>query len=499
MAAAKSKAKVEFGDFQTPDELALQACQQLAKLGVKPEVIIEPTCGLGSFVRAALATFKEARSVLGIEINPEYAAKAEQGLGRKSRNARIVQGDCFKLDWSELASEGRPLVLGNPPWVTSATIGTIGGSNVPEKSNFQGRKGFDAITGKANFDISEWMLLRAIEWLAPRDGQLAMLVKTSVARKVLLQCWRKGLPMEKAALWDINAKEHFDASVPACFLFISFKSGASSKRCDHYSSLSAARKDSTFGEVDGLLVADIGKFEKWKHLRGSNPHFVWRSGVKHDCSPVMELAKDGKKLINGLGEEVNLERRYVFPMLKSSHVARGATEAGRFMIVTQTKVGEDTSPIARHAPKTWAYLNSHRDKMDARRSSIYRGKPPFSIFGVGPYSFAPWKIAIAGLYKKLTFTVLPPIKGVPVMPDDTIYFLPCRTAEEAEYVSGLLASEPAREFFTSLIFWSEKRPVSTDILRSLSLPALANELGSLHTYNRLVTTTDDLPLFAVAV
>ena len=32
--------------------------------------------------------------------------------------------------------------------------------NLPSKSNFQNRKGLDAVTGKANFDISEWMLIQ---------------------------------------------------------------------------------------------------------------------------------------------------------------------------------------------------------------------------------------------------------------------------------------------------------------------------------------------------
>lgn len=39
------KAKVEYGDFQTPIELAERVCQKLIELGVNPDVIIEPTCG----------------------------------------------------------------------------------------------------------------------------------------------------------------------------------------------------------------------------------------------------------------------------------------------------------------------------------------------------------------------------------------------------------------------------------------------------------------------
>ena len=60
------------------------------------------------------------------------------------------------VDWDAvLAGDPGPwLVLGNPPWVTNAELGLLKNSNLPIKSNFQGHKGLEALTGKANFDIS---------------------------------------------------------------------------------------------------------------------------------------------------------------------------------------------------------------------------------------------------------------------------------------------------------------------------------------------------------
>ena len=68
----------------------------------------------------------------------------------------------------------------------------------------------------------------------------------------------------------------------------------------------------------------------------------------------------------------------------------------RWMIVTQRVVGEDTKIIKELAPKTWNYLESYADKLDNRASRIYKGQPRFAIFGVGDYTFAPWKIVISG-------------------------------------------------------------------------------------------------------
>ncbi len=73
------------------------------------------------------------------------------------------------------------------------------------------------------------------------------------------------------------------------------------------------------------------------------------------------------------------------------------------MLITQHTTGADTSRIAQKAPHTWDYLQSYAHLLDRRASSIYRNRPRFSIFGVGPYSFAPWKVATFGFYKQLAF------------------------------------------------------------------------------------------------
>ena len=165
-------------------------------------------------------------------------------------------------------------------------------------------------------------------------------------------------------------------------------------------------------------------------------------------------------------------------MLKSSDVAN-AVDRGerRWMLVPQSFVGQDTTVIARLAPKTWRYLQDHAALLDRRGSSIYKGQPPFSIFGVGDYSYSDWKVAISGFYKRLQFTLVRPLQNKPVMLDDTCYFLPCDSQIEAETLVSILNSTIASEFFSAFLFWDAKRPITVDLLRRLSLPSLAMELG----------------------
>lgn len=148
------------------------------------------------------------------------------------------------------------------------------------------------------------------------------------------------------------------------------------------------------------------------------------------------------------------------------------------MIVTQHALGEDTEQLRERAPKTWAYLVAHRRQLDARKSSIYRGQPPFAMFGVGAYSFAPHKIAICGLYKRLAFRVIDPVDGRSVMLDDISYFLPCSDHEQAVQLARALNGERAQEFFRARLFWDAKRPINKGLLQSMSLDALLRAEGT---------------------
>lgn len=466
--------KVEFGDFQTPDDLCGRICEILTGLRIAPASIVEPTCGKGAFLRAAVQAFPECKRILGFEINPDYVQSAAMD------RALVCQTDFFQHNWDlTLGSLPDPLlVMGNPPWVTNAAIEILNGPNLPAKSNFRKLNGVDAITGKSNFDISEWMLSHLLALLSGRTAALAMLCKTTVARKVLQRAWKTRLQIKEAALWSIDAAQYFGAAVDACLLVCLFAPGATSRKCWIFPDLESHSPLSAFGLHNGKLVANAKAAERYGHLHGhSDPDFQWRSGVKHDCARIMELRSVGGVLENGLGERVRLEPDFLYPMLKSSGLMKPDVIPSRHMLVTQRAVGEDTERIRRQAPQTWAYLESHAEYLDGRKSRIYRNRPRFSLFGVGHYTFAPWKVAVSGLYKHLRFRVVGPVEGKPVVLDDTCYFLSFQSKAEAEAVREMLDSDVARRFFHAYIFWDAKRPVTIGILGSLNLKALSDHLG----------------------
>src|SRR5262249_23742732 len=156
-------------------------------------------CGQGAFLTAAAETFPNAERIVGLDINSDYLASAARRVGG-SAPVVLEQADFFREDWpSRLAALPRPLlILGNPPSVTSAALGAIGGANLPGKSNAERWSGIEALTGRSNFDISEWMLRRYLDWLSGRHGAIAVLCKTSVARKILAYIGGASYPIRSA-------------------------------------------------------------------------------------------------------------------------------------------------------------------------------------------------------------------------------------------------------------------------------------------------------------
>lgn len=470
--------RVAFGDFQTPPALAAEVCRVLAARGIAPRAIVEPTCGTGGLLVAALDAFPGAAHALGADVNASYLRRARAAIGaRPGVRVELARQSFFDADWpAQLAALPEPLlVIGNPPWVTSAALGRRASDNLPPKAS-DGLAGLDALTGKSNFDISEWMLSRLLAWLDGRGAALAMLCKTAVARKALAFAWQRGLRVARADVYRIDAARWFGAAVDACLLVCELGAAAGEPRCRTYADLDG-RAPGAFGLRDGALVADVAAYDRWRELRGEGP-YTWRSGVKHDCAAVMELRRAGEAFVNRAGETVRLEPTFVFPMLKSAELARGGALApSRYMIVPQRAVGAPTDGLATAAPRTWRYLQRHRARFERRASSIYRGKPAFSVFGVGAYTFAPWKVAIAGLGKQLAFRVLGPHDGTPVVLDDTCYFVACRARAEARLVAELLDSPPAQAFLAAQTFWDAKRPITAELLRRLDLRAVARVLG----------------------
>lgn len=272
----------------------------------------------------------------------------------------------------------------------------------------------------------------------------------------------------------------------------------------------------SFGRINGLEVANLEAYQTGSMIDG-RCQLVWRSGIKHDCARVMELVKvAGDCYLNGFKEQVRLEDEWVYPLVKSSDIARiaraagsscvagsscavpaadtvGAGDAGatgsssgsmvgasvrKYLLVTQRSTSDNTDELLSPYPLTRAYLLKHARYLDQRRSSIYRNRPRFCLFGVGDYSFLPYKVVISALYQKPVFALLEPYapNNRPMMVDDTCYALSFQEKEQALITIRLLNSPLVQAFIRAVASPDAKRVITKDILMRIDL------LKALHHY-----------------
>ena len=190
---------------------------------------------------------------------------------------------------------------------------------------------------------------------------------------------------------------------------------------------------------------------------------TWRQGIKHDAAAVMELVRETNtgRLHNGAGEIVDVESEFIYPLIKGTDLNRPVSARPRRARGHHSKADRRRhNAPERQSPRLWSYLAAHGTRLANRKSSIYRGQPPFALFGVGPYSFAPFKVAISGMHKTPRFHAVGTSRGRPVMFDDTCYFVACSTAEEAAVLSALCSEPTTLALVRSASFRDAKRPVT---------------------------------------
>jgi SAM-dependent methyltransferase len=470
----------DLGDFQTPPDLVKAVLASLGPIGVRYPRVLEPTCGTGQFVAGLLEAPLPPREIVAIEIQEAHCQKARQmAAERASRATRVevIRANLFDLDLKRdlVWHEGGPLlVIGNPPWVTSAKLGVLSRPAPLAKRNIKRLPGIEARTGASNFDLAEAVWLKLLFELADLAPTLALLCKTSVARAVLQYAQRARLGIRAASIHRIDASRCFGASVDACLLSVSLGELERSVSVAVFADLKGTRLGTTWGFARGRLVANVDVYKRSSLADGNCPR-TWRQGLKHDAADVMELLGDPRsgRLRNHAGDEVAVESAWVYPLAKGADLnALPASAPLRAVIVTQQRIGQDTTHLAESAPRLWSYLQSHAARFARRKSSIYRGQPPFALFGVGPYSFSPYKVAVSGLHKSPRFRMVAARDHRPVMLDDTCYFLACESAAEAAALAALCNHPLAIDFLRSVSFPDAKRPITKKLLQCLDLGAV---------------------------
>ena len=235
-----------------------------------------------------------------------------------------------------------------------------------------------------------------------------MLCKTAVIKNIVRDLPKLHLKISNIKALLIDCKKEFGIDTKGALLIADFRQ-TPVPLCTVLSFYNPNIQFKKYGWVNDKFVSNVKLYQKYKYLDGKSP-LEWRQGIKHDASKVLILKVKNGNLLNGLREVVNVEDDLLYPFVKGSELKKGIIkESNSKIIITQKSPSEDTDYIKLKYPRLWGYLLSHSDFFVKRKSRVYKRHSMFSIFGVGNYSFLPYKVAISGMYKQPNFALVFPI------------------------------------------------------------------------------------------
>src|SRR5690606_28595107 len=132
----------EYGDFQTNKSLAFQIAEYAFSQYRDIEFVLEPTCGKGNFIIASIEQSKSLKKIVGIEIYQPYVWESKfkilnyflENNESIKPEIEIIHANSFDFSFQELSNSTKklkPLIIGNPPWVTNSELGSIDSKNLP--------------------------------------------------------------------------------------------------------------------------------------------------------------------------------------------------------------------------------------------------------------------------------------------------------------------------------------------------------------------------------
>ncbi len=172
---------------------------------------------------------------------------------------------------------------------------------------------------------------------------------------------------------------------------------------------------------------------------------------------VRNLTEGAKIKVDEVTEPI--EPDLLYPLLRGRDVQRWKAEPSAFILMVQDPIkrrGMDEKELQTHHPRTYGYLKRFVPVLRQRAAfkryftrPVRGGKvaetgPFYSMFNVGDYTFALWKVVWREVAHTLDAAVAPPHNRKPTVPDHTLIAVECSGKEEAHYLCGVLNSSPAR-------------------------------------------------------
>jgi len=395
-------------------------------------------------------------------------------------------------------------IAGNPPWINWENLPQGYRERTTELWARYGlfvHSGMDTILGKGKKDVSSLMTYAVADRLMKDSGKLGFLITQSVWKTGAGQGFRRfrigasGPFLRVLHVDDLSSLQIFEGASTRTSIFLLqkgqptrypvpytyWKKTTRGKGLDYESTLDEVLSQTkrlqfyatpvdTNDPTSPWLTSRRKALEAIQKVLGSSAYqahagvTTWANGVY--WLEVISERPDGLLMVRNVTEgakrkvdQINtaLEPDLVYPLLRGRDVQRWYARPSLRILMVQdpkTRRGIDEEVLQQQYPKTWAYLKRFekilRERSGFKRYFTRKDKhghivetgPFYSMFNVGDYTFAPWKVVWPNMGNRVSAAVISSAGEKPILPQHILSLIPTDNAAEAYYISALINSIP---------------------------------------------------------
>jgi hypothetical protein len=144
-----------------------------------------------------------------------------------------------------------------------------------------------------------------------------------------------------------------------------------------------------------------------------------------------------------------IEPDLLYPLLRGRDVGRWQAQPSAYILMAQDpqkRRGYDEDWLSVKYPKTYSYLKYFEAALRSRsgyRRYFSESDPFYSMFDVGDYTFAPYKVVWGRIAAEIAAAVVSIVPGEkPPIPQETVSMVAFDNLEEAHYLCAIMNSAP---------------------------------------------------------
>ena len=197
---------------------------------------------------------------------------------------------------------------------------------------------------------------------------------------------------------------------------------------------------------------------------------------------VRNITEGAKVKVDEVTEPI--EPDLLYPLLRGRDVQRWKAQPSAWILMVQDpeeRQGYGEEWLQENYPRTYGYLKRFEEVLRERAAfkryftrkdkngRIVETGPFYSMFDVGTYTFAHWKVVWTRL-ARIEAAVVDLHEGKPIVPQETVTLVECSSANEAHYICALVNSSPFQ--FAAISYSQEggKSMGSMHILEHIRIP-----------------------------